>query len=175
MAHLAGGEWIKRAEIALTNIQEDKLDNTLPKERQLLGDVWKVFQAQEKDRIKSSLLIFALIEIPEAEWDTYIFGKPINERALAKKLRTYGIKPAQMRFENGVGAKGYHRSEVESAVRRYLDPSLPETTETTETELTPTLEYVSPVSSVSPSRYASSEVDVLLDELDKINNEMFEA
>ena len=77
-----------------------------------------------------------------------------------------------MRFENGVGAKGYHHSEVESAVKRYLDPSLPETTET---ELTPILEYVSPVSSVSPSRYASSEVDVLLDELDKINKEMFEA
>ena len=171
VAHLAGGEWIKRAEIALANIQEDKLDNTLPKERQLLGDVWKVFQAQEKDKIKSSLLIFALIEIPEAEWDTYNFGKPINERALAKKLRTYGIKPAQMRFENGVGAKGYHRSEIESAVRRYLDPSLPETTETTETELTPSLEFVSHVSPVSPLRYASSEADVLLNEIDQIQKE----
>jgi hypothetical protein len=171
VAHLAGGEWIKRAEIALANIQEDKLDNTLPKERQLLGDVWKVFQAQEKDKIKSSLLIFALIEIPEAEWDRYNFGKPINERALAKKLRTYGIKPAQMRFENGVGAKGYHRSEIESAVRRYLDPSLPETTETTETELTPSLEFVSHVSPVSPLRYASSEADVLLNEIDQIQKE----
>ena len=77
-----------------------------------------------------------------------------------------------MRFENGVGAKGYHHSEVESAVKRYLDPSLPETTET---ELTPILEYVSPVSSVSPSRYASRQVDILIDELDKINKEMFEA
>lgn len=149
MAHLADENWIKRAEIALANIQEDKLDNTLPKERQLLGDIWKIFQAQEKDRIKSNVLILALIELSDSEWDTYNFGKPINERALAKKLRTYGIKPAQMRFENGLGAKGYYRSEVESAVRRYLDPSLPETTETTETELKPTLEYVSPVSSVS--------------------------
>ena len=174
MAHLAGGEWISRAETALDNIQEDKLDNTLPKERQLLGDVWKVFQAQEKDRIKSSLLIFALTEIPEAEWDTYIFGKPINERALAKKLRTYGIKPAQMRFENGVGAKGYHRSEIQTAVRRYLDPSLPETTETTETtetELAPSLELVSPVSSVSLAGYGEESVISLLDELDKQRTE----
>ena len=54
-----------------------------------------------------------------------------------------------MRFENGVGAKGYHRSEIQTAVRRYLDPSLPETNETTETELTPSLEFVSPVSPVS--------------------------
>jgi len=76
-----------------------------------------------------------------------------------------------MRFENGVGAKGYHRSEIESAVRRYLDPSLPETTETTETELTPSLEFVSHVSPVSPSRYASSEVDVLLNEIDQIQKE----
>jgi hypothetical protein len=87
--------------------------------------------------------------MPDSEWDRYNFGKPINERALAKKLRTYGIKPAQMRFENSVGAKGYYRSEVESAVRRYLGTSLPETTETTETELATTLKYVSPVSSVS--------------------------
>ena len=171
VAHLAGGEWISRAETALDNIQEDKLDNTLPKERQLLGDVWKVFQAQEKDKIKTSLLLFALIEMPDSEWDRYNFGKPINERALAKKLRTYGIKPAQMRFESGQGAKGYYRSEVESAVRRYLDPSLPETTETTETELAPTLKYVSPVSSVSLLGYGEESVSNLLDEMDKARTE----
>ena len=76
-----------------------------------------------------------------------------------------------MRFENGVGAKGYHRSEIQTAVRRYLDPSLPETTETTETELTPTLEYVSPVSSVSLSGYGEESVNSLLDELDKQRTE----
>ena len=171
VAHLAGGEWISRAETALDNIQEDKLDNTLPKERQLLGDVWKVFQAQEKERIKSSEIVLTLIGMPDSEWDRYNYGKPIDGRALAKKLRTYGIKPAQMRFENSVGAKGYHRSEIESAVRRYLDPSLPETTETTETELTPTLEYVSPVSSVSLSGYGEESVNSLLDELDKQRTE----
>jgi hypothetical protein len=173
VAHLAGGEWISRAETALDNIQEDKLDNTLPKERQLLGDVWKVFQAQEKERIKSSEIVITLTGMPDSEWDTYIFGKPINERALAKKLRTYGIKPAQMRFENSVGAKGYHRSEIESAVRRYLDPSLPETTETTETELTPTLEYVSPVSSVSLSGYGEESIEEMLTRNEKVIESVF--
>jgi Protein of unknown function (DUF3631) len=136
-----------------------------------LGDVWKVFQAQEKDKIKTSLLIFALIEMPDSEWDRYNFGKPINERALAKKLRTYGIKPAQMRFENGVGAKGYHRSEIQTAVRRYLYPSLPETNETTETELTPSLKFVSPVSSVSLAGHGEESVDRLLDEVEKVRTE----
>ena len=164
MAHLADENWIKRAEIALANIQEDKLDNTLPKERQLLGDIWKIFQAQEKDRIKSNVLILALIELSDSEWDTYNFGKPINERALAKKLRTYGIKPAQMRFENGLGAKGYYRSEVESAVRRYLEPVLAETTETTETNLMPSLNFVSFVSPVSLKKHGDSEEDMLRDE-----------
>jgi hypothetical protein len=51
---------------------------------------------------------------------------------------------------------------VESAVRRYLDPSLPETTETTETELTPTLEYVSPVSSVSLAGYGEESIEEML-------------
>ena len=149
VAHLADEAWIKRAEIALANIQEAKSDNTLPRERQLLSDIWKIFQGQEREKIKSAAIILALIEIPDSEWDTYNFGKPRNERALAKKLRTYGIKPAQIRFENGQGAKGYYRSEVESAVKRYLEPSMPaisETTETPETELMPEFDYVSFVS-----------------------------
>ena len=149
VAHLADEAWIKRAEIALANIQEAKSDNTLPRERQLLADIWKIFQGQEREKIKSAAIILGLIEMPDSEWDTYNFGKPINERALAKKLRTYGIKPAQIRFENGVGAKGYYRSEVESAVKRYLEPSMPaisETTETPETEHTPEFEFVSSVS-----------------------------
>lgn len=149
VAHLADSEWIKRAELALANIEEAKSDNTLPRERQLLSDIWKIFQGQEKDKIRSSVIILELIGMADSEWETYNFGKPINERALAKKLRTYGIKPAQIRFENGVGAKGYHRSEIESAVRRYLDPSIPvnsETTETPETEPTLELNFVSFVS-----------------------------
>lgn len=149
VAHLADSEWIKRAELALSNIEEAKSDNTLPRERQLLADIWKIFQAQEKDKIKSSVIIVELIGMLDSEWGTYNYGKPINERALAKKLRTYEIKPSQIRFENGVGAKGYYRSEVESAVKRYLDPSMPaisETTETPETEPTPELNFVSFVS-----------------------------
>ena len=153
VAHLADEAWIKRAEIALANIQEAKSDNTLPRERQLLSDTWKIFQGQEREKIKSAAIILGLIEMHDSEWDTYNFGKPINERALAKKLRTYGIKPAQIRFENGQGAKGYYRSEVESAVKRYLEPSMPaisETTETPETELMPEFDYVSSVSLDSP-------------------------
>jgi hypothetical protein len=141
VAHLADSAWIKRAEIALANIEESKSDNTLSRERQLLSDIWKIFQSQEKDRIKSSVIILELIEMIDSDWDSYNYGKPINERALAKKLRTYGIKPAQIRFENGVGAKGYHRSEIESAVRRYLDQPVSENTETPETpETKPTLD-----------------------------------
>jgi len=153
VAYLADEAWIKRAEIALTNIQEAKSDNTLPRERQLLSDIWKIFQGQEREKIKSAAIILGLIEMHDSEWDTYNFGKPINERALAKKLRTYGIKPAQIRFENGVGAKGYYRSEVESAVKRYLEPSMPaisETTETPETEPMPEFDSVSSVSIDSP-------------------------
>ena len=150
VAHLVGEEWVKRIEIALGNIQAESSDNSLSRERQLLADIWKVFQRHETDRVKSSVIVLSLTEMPESEWDTYNFGKPITEKTLAKKLRTYGIRSKQMRFENGQGAKGYYRSEVYSAVRRYLDPSLPpETPETPETQLTPMLEFVSPVSLVS--------------------------
>jgi hypothetical protein len=77
-----------------------------------------------------------------------------------------------MRFESGQGAKGYYRSEVESAVRRYLDPSLPETTETTETELAPTLKYVSPVSSVSLIGHVEESLNDILDRNQKAMEEV---
>ena len=54
-----------------------------------------------------------------------------------------------MRFETGQGAKGYYRSEVESAVKRYLEPSMPAISETTETPETELMREFDSVSSVS--------------------------
>lgn len=152
VAYLAGEEWIKKAEVALANYQKDKSEDSLPRERELLGDVWNIFQKADKERIKSSHVVIALTGLEDSEWNTYNYGKPISEKALAKKLRTYGIRPIQMRFEDGQNARGYLRNEVAVAVRRYLDPLLPNTpatTATSETLPTLTLNSVAHVSHVS--------------------------
>jgi hypothetical protein len=155
IAHLAGEEWIKKAEVALANYQKDKSEDSLPRERELLGDVWKIFQRADKEKIKSSHVVIALTGLEDSEWNTYNYGKPISEKALAKKLRTYGIRPIQIRFEDGQNCRGYLRNEVAVAVRRYLDPLLPDTTATTataETLPTLTLDSVAHVAHVAHTR-----------------------
>lgn len=149
IAYLAGEEWIKKAEVALANYQRDKLEDSLPRERELLGDVWKIFQKADKEKIKSSHVVMALTGLEDSEWSAYNYGRPITEKALAKKLRTYGIKPTLMRFEDGHGARGYVRGEVASAVRRYLDPLLPVASVTTETLPTLPLDSVTHVTDVT--------------------------
>jgi hypothetical protein len=149
IAYLAGEEWIKKVEVALANYQKEKSEDSPPRERELLGDVWKIFQKADKERIKSSHVVIALTGLEDSEWNSYNYGKPISEKALAKKLRTYGIRPIQMRFEDGQNARGYERSEVAVAVRRYLDPLLPATTATTETLPTLTLDSVAHVAHVA--------------------------
>ena len=115
----------------------------------MLGDVWKIFQRADKEKIKSSHVVIALTGLEDSEWNTYNYGKPISEKALAKKLRTYGIRPIQIRFEDGQNARGYLRNEVAVAVRRYLDPLLPATPATPETLPTLTLDSVAHVAHVS--------------------------
>lgn len=149
IAYLAGEEWIKKAEVALANYQKDKSEDSLPRERELLGDVWKIFQKADKEKIKSSHVVIALTGLEDSEWNTYNYGKPISEKALAKKLRTYGIRPIQMRFEDGQNARGYLKNEVAVAVRRYLDPLLPATPATPETLPTLTLDSVAHVAHVA--------------------------
>ena len=48
-----------------------------------------------------------------------------------------------------------------------------ETTETTETELTPTLEYVSPVSSVSLSGYGEESIEEMLTRNEEVIESVF--
>ncbi len=153
IAYLAGEEWIRKAEVALANYQADKSEDALPRERELLGDVWKIFQKAESEKMKSNHVAIALAGLEDSEWNTFNWGKPISEKALAKKLRTYGIKPIQMRFEGGQNARGYLRGEVAVAVRRYLDPLLPVTPVTPETDTPLTLDYVADVADVALTGY----------------------
>jgi hypothetical protein len=137
VAELAGIEWQEKANGALSNYEKIKETNSPTRERQLLTDVWRIFESSNRDTIRSSVLILELIALPDSEWATFNYGKPINERSLSKRLRPYEIKPSQIRFEQG-GFKGYHRSEVEQAFNRYSDHARPtvETSETSETKET---------------------------------------
>ena len=110
----------------------------------------KIFEKLGIDRIRTSVLITELCDLPDSEWINFYQGKPINDRSLSRRLRPYEIKPYQIRFEERT-CKGYYKSEVEIAFKRYQDSAhagneTRETIETSETELAHSLQFVSTVS-----------------------------
>jgi hypothetical protein len=80
-----------------------------------------------------------LNDLPDTDYSSKRFGKGLDDRLLAKKLRGYGIKPIQIRFGEET-AKGYYREPIAKALARYSqEVSTPlaesETEETEETLL----------------------------------------
>lgn len=136
MAELADDEWREKALLSFNHFQKIKAGNAITWERQLLQDVMKVFDKQGVNKIRSSVLVQNLCELPESDWSTFGYGgKPLDEKKTARILRTYEITPKQIRFEMG-SYKGYNKEEIEPAFKRYCSPapSETETIETTETK-----------------------------------------
>ena len=137
MAELADESWFKRVELTLFRHLAVSKDDSVPRERQLLTDIRKIWIPGE-DKLRSAHLLTALVSIPESEWSTVIFGKPITEKYLAKKLKTYGITPQNLRFGDNT-YKGYRWFEIEKACKIYLpltsEGVLPDTCATFEIDL----------------------------------------
>lgn len=157
VAELGGARWQEKALHALADYESLKENDSVSRERELLKDVHKVFEKLGVDTLRSSVLIEELCKLPETDWNSFNFGKPINERSLAKKMKPYEITPRQIRFGDST-FKGYYKSEVEKAFRRYEDPmrTNSETKETIETKETPAFyceEEFEDVSYVSPDSF----------------------
>jgi hypothetical protein len=120
IAELAGQEWPGKVLEALKNHLDSRGGDSVPSERQLLIDIRKVWDLRE-DKMRSAKLVTALITNPDSEWAKFNFGRPINEKTMAKMLRPYQITPKNLRFGSGT-FKGYHFSEIERAVEAYPDP-----------------------------------------------------
>lgn len=93
----------------------------------LLRDLRAIFAAKgNPTAITTSILLAALMEIPEAPWDSY-YGKPITDRGLATLLHTYGVKSTTIRFKrdtrkpttNVKPAKGYRFADLHPVWERY--------------------------------------------------------
>ena len=108
----------------------------------LLEDVLKVFdQTSDPTKIKTSVLISSLNALEGADYQGLRYGKGLDSKLFAKKVRGYGITPKQLRFGDETG-KGYEREPFENALNRYAFPSpipleseTPETPETSDDEM----------------------------------------
>ncbi|WP_300611048.1 DUF3631 domain-containing protein [Trebonia sp.] len=116
IADLAGGDWPARARKAaqvLTAAAGDTADSTLGE--RLLADLRLVFGDQAA--MHGETILTELHGISEAPWNDY-FGRPLNQRDLAKLLKPYGVSSTDVKVD-GVNRKGYRRDHLHDAWRRY--------------------------------------------------------
>jgi hypothetical protein len=62
-------------------------------------------------------LLDELFKVDESPW-SYINGRPLDERGLARLLGVYGIKPEKLRIGNDT-PRGYYKAAFRDAWERY--------------------------------------------------------
>jgi hypothetical protein len=118
VADLAGGDWPARARKAaetLTAAERDADTDTSLSVR-LLADLHEVFAGEE--RLDTKTVIDKLTKIDEAPWAD-LDGKRLDARALANRLRPYGVRPKVIRVGDKT-PRGYERADLQDAWSRYL-------------------------------------------------------
>lgn len=90
---------------------------------QLLVDIQRIFAETGDDRMSSADLAKRLGEVEESPWGPF-HGRDFDNRALARKLKPYGVKPKTIRIgrpdEHGKDtARGYHVADFKDAWARY--------------------------------------------------------
>jgi hypothetical protein len=104
IADAAGGDWPERARDACEHFERNGADDKLSLGSRLLRDIKTVF-GEGHDRMHSAELVAALAADPESEWRD-LWGKPLDQRRLAKELKRYGVKSNDVRIGD-TNKKGY--------------------------------------------------------------------
>jgi hypothetical protein len=118
LADEAGGHWPERARVTAVTLVTLSKESTPSLGVRLLADLREVFGSREVLATESVLVALQMMD--ESPWMD-IKGKPLNDRALASKLRRYDIKPKVLRIGTAI-VRGYQRSDFVDAWRRYLPP-----------------------------------------------------
>ena len=121
VADAVGGQWPSRARVAAVALVAESKEGEPSLGVRLLADLRLVFEGAQE--LPSKTILGRLIELPEAPWGD-LYGKPLDERGLAKRLRAYGVKPKVIRTGTGT-PRGYSRVDLEDQWRRYLPSPSP--------------------------------------------------
>lgn len=107
IADLAGKRWSAAARAACTYFVVDSAgdDEKLSLGQRLLRDIKKLLEDEGATTMWSADLIRGLTTDAESEWRD-LWGKPLDQRRLAKELNRYGVKSKNVRIGLAV-SKGY--------------------------------------------------------------------
>jgi putative DNA primase/helicase len=133
IADLCGPITAEKARAAAVHLSRRSDDASLGVE--LLRDIRELFSSGSLDRLGSKDLVNELIGMEERPWVEMPFtGRPINQAGVARLLKPYGVKPAQVRFGEST-RKGYMLTWFNKAFRyipnKEEDPSGRGNSETT--------------------------------------------
>jgi hypothetical protein len=127
VADAADGDWPDRARVACVALVTESRDSTPSLGIRLLEDLKEVFGDQ--DHMSTHDILYALIDIEEAPWDD-LYGKSLDARGLARRLRPYKVKPTTVRIGDKT-LKGYQAEDLWDTWERYL-PKPPIVTDVTD-------------------------------------------
>ena len=119
IAELAGGDWPERARLAAVELAGERSEDESAGVR-CLRDIRAFFDRVGDSSVASGDLVAELNQLDESPWGSMRDGQGLDERALARQLRPYGIRPRAVRLPTGHNRKGYPRSVFEDAWERYL-------------------------------------------------------
>ena len=108
--------WRGKVNEAFLAIEVEKYeDDNLSVGLQILKDVHYIIKNFEEVEIQSTKLLAELTQLPDSDWGSYFYGKPISSRWLANRLRPYGIRPIKQMYYNV-----YKISDFKDVIKRYL-------------------------------------------------------
>lgn len=108
IADVAGGEWpelVRKAALGLSGAASED-DDTQPRVVQLLADLRELFGDREVDSLPTTEIITHLTRLDDRPWREYSRGKPLSDVALARLLKSVGVRPQRWR-EGDDRARGY--------------------------------------------------------------------
>jgi hypothetical protein len=117
IADHAGGDWPDRARNAAKGLTEQAASDSQVSDRvRLLADCRKAFGADTA--LSTATLLDRLKSEPEAPWAEY-GPAGLTAMRLGNILREYEIRSGNIRFSDGIQAKGYQRVDFTDAWNRY--------------------------------------------------------
>ena len=148
IADVYGGEWPKRSrDAAVFFVRANAEDEARSFGVELLEHVRDAFG--DDDKLWLETLVDKLCSREESPWAD-LYGKPLDKRGLAKRLKPYGIKSKDVRIRETV-RKGYAREDFQNVWERYLPASsrVSATSATSATDLISKNNFVADVADVA--------------------------
>jgi hypothetical protein len=133
VADLAGGAWPDMAREACVALVNGGQDDSATAGIRLLGDIRACWAsattatsatplisdvAEVEPVAATAALLRELHKLDESPWGDW-YGRPLDDRQLAKLLRPYGIRPVVVRIGQST-PRGYKRADFAEAWKRYL-------------------------------------------------------